>query len=97
MGGDLLFCAVLGKGEGFLHVPIKLMDRAMVGRFPGLAKLCTPEDFAALQKLDDQLRRKGYSAKTRNPILGMPSASSGKPRYRWKKSLPLTSTVIFSD
>ncbi|WP_278044626.1 tyrosine-type recombinase/integrase [Paenibacillus solani] len=51
-------------------IPVKTMDRSLYERFPELVRLCTPEDYAAMEKLGDLLRRKGYSSKTRKAYLG---------------------------
>jgi len=51
-------------------IPVKTVDQSLYERFPELVRLCTPEDYAAMAKLGDLLRRKGYSSKTRKAYLG---------------------------
>lgn len=60
----MILCSILEA------IPVKMMDRLLYDRFPELVRLCTPEDYAAMVKLDDFLRRKGYSRKTRKAYLG---------------------------
>ncbi len=51
-------------------IPVRVCDPRLYVQYPKMATLCGSEDFLALQMLDDGLRRKGYSPKTRKAYLG---------------------------
>lgn len=60
----IILCSVMKE------LPVKIVDSRLYTTFPRLSALCGPEDYLALRMLDDIIRRKGYSIKTRKAYLG---------------------------
>ncbi|WP_410769517.1 site-specific tyrosine recombinase/integron integrase [Fontibacillus sp. BL9] len=60
----IILCSVLSE------IPVKICDPKLYQRFASLNTLCGPEDYQAMQWLNQLLLRKGYSVKTRKAYHG---------------------------
>lgn len=60
----IILCSVLKE------IPVKICDSELYKPFPLFSTLCGPEDYHAVQLLNQLLLRKGYSMKTRKAYRG---------------------------
>lgn len=60
----LMMCRILEA------IPVKISNPELYECYPVMVRLCTPNDFDALKKLDEHLHRKGYSRQTHKAYLG---------------------------